>query len=73
MATRVLTQPQSNRIAKALTALCVTLNQMGFPWPDDAQADIKAAFGALGEELPFEFVTVPLDAPAPVEPAGTLQ
>lgn len=63
MSTKVLTQIQSDKIGKALTALAVTLNQMGFPWPDDAQADITAAYAALGEDMPFDFVTRPIGDP----------
>lgn len=67
MTTRVMTQKQVDRVCTALVLMAVTLNQLGFPWPDEAQADIKAAFEAIGEDLPFDFVQRSQDEP--VQPA----
>lgn len=67
MTTRVLTNPQIERIRRALSALAGTLNQLGFPWPVEAQDDLKAAYEAIGLECPFKWEA---RTPDPVEEAA---
>lgn len=62
MANRVMTPIQVERVATALTTMAAVLNHIGFPWPDEAKADLTGAYEALGVEMPFGFKVVPIES-----------
>lgn len=64
MPTRVLTSIQSKNVAKCLTALAVTLNELGFPWPAESRSDLERAYEAIGVPMPLKFEVRPAAAPA---------